>query len=257
MLANIPRLMTAYYTRAARSCRPRAARGVRHVGPSRVRVQHRLQRGAHPRHHAGHLRVPPAAADRRAAVPRHRHARAVGAGLRERARGAGGQRRRRDDRRPRRVHADARHLARDPRLQPRAARAAWPTASSSRRRTIRPRTAASSTTRRTAGRPTRTSPAGSRSGRMRCSPTGCAAVKRIPFERARRAPTTHRHDYIDAYVGDLASVVDMDVMRGAKLDARRRSARRRRRALLGRDRRALSDCRSRSSTTSSIRRSAS
>jgi phosphoglucomutase len=46
---------------------------------------------------------------------------------------------------------------------------------------------------------------------------GLAGVKRVPFERARRAPTTHRHDYLEAYVGDLARVVDLDVLRGAKL----------------------------------------
>jgi phosphoglucomutase len=43
------------------------------------------------------------------------------------------------------------------------------------------------------------------------------AVKRIPLERALRAPTTHRHDYMDAYIGDLANVVDMSVLRDAKL----------------------------------------
>jgi phosphoglucomutase len=46
---------------------------------------------------------------------------------------------------------------------------------------------------------------------------GLAAVRRIPFERARRAPTTHRHDYMDAYIGDLARVVDLDVLRAAKV----------------------------------------
>ena len=46
---------------------------------------------------------------------------------------------------------------------------------------------------------------------------GLAGVKRIPFERARRAPTTHRHDYMNAYVQDLGSVIDMDVVRGAKV----------------------------------------
>ena len=61
-------------------------------------------------------------------------------------------------------------LARHPALQPRAARTAWPTASSSRRRTIRRRTAASSTTRPTAARPTPTSRAGSRT-----APTICCA----------------------------------------------------------------------------------
>jgi phosphoglucomutase len=45
-----------------------------------------------------------------------------------------------------------------------------------------------------------------------------AGVRRIPFERARRAPTTHRHDYLDAYTADLGSVVDLDVLRGARID---------------------------------------
>ena len=42
-------------------------------------------------------------------------------------------------------------------------------------------------------------------------------VKRIPYERAARAGTTHRHDYLNTYVGDLANVVDMDAIRGASL----------------------------------------
>ena len=46
---------------------------------------------------------------------------------------------------------------------------------------------------------------------------GLAGVKRIPLERARRAPTTHRHDYMTAYVSDLANVVDLDVVRDAKV----------------------------------------
>jgi len=42
-------------------------------------------------------------------------------------------------------------------------------------------------------------------------------VKRIPFERAQRAATTHRHDFLNTYVSDLASVLDMDAIRGAKI----------------------------------------
>ena len=42
-------------------------------------------------------------------------------------------------------------------------------------------------------------------------------VKRIPFERALRASTTHPYDYLGAYVGDLSSVIDMDVIRGSKI----------------------------------------
>jgi phosphoglucomutase len=44
---------------------------------------------------------------------------------------------------------------------------------------------------------------------------GVESVKRIPYERALRADTTHRHDYLDAYVRDLGNVVDMDAIRGA------------------------------------------
>jgi phosphoglucomutase len=42
-------------------------------------------------------------------------------------------------------------------------------------------------------------------------------VQRVPYERALRASTTHRHDYRDAYVSDLASVIDMDAIRSAGL----------------------------------------
>ncbi len=44
-----------------------------------------------------------------------------------------------------------------------------------------------------------------------------AGVKRIPHERALSAPTTHRHDYLHAYVDDLGSVIDLDVLRGAHI----------------------------------------
>jgi len=46
---------------------------------------------------------------------------------------------------------------------------------------------------------------------------GLLGLKRIPYEKARRAPTTHRHDYLDAYTADLANVIDMDAIRGAKI----------------------------------------
>jgi phosphoglucomutase len=42
-------------------------------------------------------------------------------------------------------------------------------------------------------------------------------VKRIPLQRALRASTTHRHDFLNAYVRDLANVVDMDAIRGAHI----------------------------------------
>jgi len=37
-------------------------------------------------------------------------------------------------------------------------------------------------------------------------------VKRIPFERALRAETTHEYDYIAPYVADLAGVVDLEAI---------------------------------------------
>jgi phosphoglucomutase len=42
-------------------------------------------------------------------------------------------------------------------------------------------------------------------------------VKRIPLERALRASTTHRHDYLRSYVDDLGNVLDMEAIRTAKL----------------------------------------
>ena len=44
-----------------------------------------------------------------------------------------------------------------------------------------------------------------------------AGVKRISREKALRAGTTHRHDYLNTYVGDLANVLDMDVIRSSKI----------------------------------------
>jgi len=46
-----------------------------------------------------------------------------------------------------------------------------------------------------------------------------AGVKRIPYSRALAAPTTHRHDYLNTYVADLAQVLDLEVIRGSKLHA--------------------------------------
>ena len=43
-------------------------------------------------------------------------------------------------------------------------------------------------------------------------------VTRIPYERALRSSTTHRHDYVGSYVNDLGSVVDMDAIRSANLE---------------------------------------
>ena len=44
-----------------------------------------------------------------------------------------------------------------------------------------------------------------------------AGVKRIGFENALRAPTTHQHDFLNNYVNDLPSVIDVNAIRGANI----------------------------------------
>jgi phosphoglucomutase len=46
---------------------------------------------------------------------------------------------------------------------------------------------------------------------------GLAAVRRVPIETAMRAATTRQQDFIAPYVADLASVVDMQAIRDARL----------------------------------------
>ena len=47
---------------------------------------------------------------------------------------------------------------------------------------------------------------------------GLAGVKRMPLAQALKASTTHRHDFLNNYVEDLASVIDMASIRGAEVD---------------------------------------
>ena len=47
--------------------------------------------------------------------------------------------------------------------------------------------------------------------------TDLLGVKRISYGQARRAGTTHQHNYLGAYIGDLAQIIDMDVLRLAGL----------------------------------------
>jgi phosphoglucomutase len=47
--------------------------------------------------------------------------------------------------------------------------------------------------------------------------TGLSGVRRVLYEQAMRATSTHVYDYLDAYVGDLASVIDVDGIRDARL----------------------------------------
>ncbi len=47
--------------------------------------------------------------------------------------------------------------------------------------------------------------------------SGLKGVNRIPLEKALSAPTTHRYDYLHAYIAELAHVVDMDIIRDSKI----------------------------------------
>jgi phosphoglucomutase len=47
---------------------------------------------------------------------------------------------------------------------------------------------------------------------------GARNIARKPLAAALRAGTTHRHDYITAYVSELGAVVDMDAIRGARIE---------------------------------------
>ncbi|MCA9462900.1 MAG: phosphoglucomutase (alpha-D-glucose-1,6-bisphosphate-dependent) [Nitrospira sp.] len=46
---------------------------------------------------------------------------------------------------------------------------------------------------------------------------GLRGIKRMSYEKARRASTTHRHNYTGTYIGDLGNVIDMTAIRDAKL----------------------------------------
>ncbi len=47
--------------------------------------------------------------------------------------------------------------------------------------------------------------------------SGSAGVKRVSFSKAIQAATTHQEDFVLPYVRDLKNVVDIDVIRGARL----------------------------------------
>ena len=44
-----------------------------------------------------------------------------------------------------------------------------------------------------------------------------SGVKRIPYSRALNVDTTHRHDFLTAYVDDLANVIDFDPLQNSQL----------------------------------------
>ena len=210
-LVNVAKLVTAYYELRPDPAEPAQRVAVRHLRPPRLALHGAVQRGPHPRHHPGHLRLPPRPGDRRPALPRRwtptrspspRQATALEVLA---ANGVDVLSTRATAYTP----TPAR-LARHPRPQ-RVGSASGdaPTASSSPRRTTRPTTAASSTTRPTAARPTPTSPSGSRTAptqllreRTRRSRARCRTPRalrgrhhrtaRLPRRLRRRPRQRHR-----------------------------------------------------------------
>ena len=79
-------------------------------------------------------------------------------------------------------------------------------------------TADSNTIPQTAGRLNPSSPPGWRRRQTSFSKHGLQVVKRISFEKALRASTTHRHDYLNAYIAISVNVLDMDAIHGAKIN---------------------------------------
>jgi len=47
---------------------------------------------------------------------------------------------------------------------------------------------------------------------------GLAGVERVSYDAALKASTTHRYDFLNTYVGDLANIIDFDVIRGSNLN---------------------------------------
>ncbi len=93
----------------------------------------------------------------------------------------------------------------------------WPMASSSRPRTIRRRTAASSTIRSNGG-PADTDVTRWIEDRANALlRDGNADVQRLPLQAAMGKETTHQRDLMLPYVDDLRHVIDMDAIRGARL----------------------------------------
>src|SRR6476646_10320269 len=47
--------------------------------------------------------------------------------------------------------------------------------------------------------------------------TQLAGVQRVPYEQPRQAPTIAQHDYVNSYVADLTTIVDLEVVRRSGL----------------------------------------
>src|SRR6266496_1316361 len=180
---------------------------------------------ARARNQRGHLPLPEEAGNWRPAVSRLRHARPVGAGLRHRCRGAGGQRHRHHARRARRVHTDARGIARYPELQPGRTADGGIADGIVVTPSHNPPDNGGFKYNPPNGGPADSGVTGWIEGRANeLMERGLEGVKRIPNEKALRAATTHRHDYLNAYVRDLGNVIDMEAIQRDRKSTRLNSS---------------------------------
>ena len=196
-------------------CRSRAARRIRDIGPSRLVVQRRVQRGPHRRHDRGDLPLPRGPGDRRPAVHRRRPARPL--------------RRRRS--RPR-SRCSPRTTSTSASMPPTAIR---PPRSSPTRSSV---TTAGAQDRLADGIVVTPSHNPPEDGGFKYNPphggpadtdvttriqdeanrlleADLEGVRRLPIEQARARATAH--DFVTSYVEDLGSVIDMEAIRASGL----------------------------------------
>ncbi len=255
ILVDVARARARLRRARARPRRSGAARGLRHQRSPRLVARGRVHARAHPRDHAGDLRLPERAGDDRPALRRQGHARAVGPGADAGARSARRQRRGNHLPAGRRLHADAGHLPRDPRAQPRP------------RGAHRGRHRGHAVAQSAGGRRLQVQPAARRTGRLDGHDVDRGARERAAARRQRGraaraarggaagADDTHARDFVAPYVEDLPQRHRHGGDPRGRPLARRRSAGRRRRRLLGADQSRSTVSTSPSSTRRSIRRS--
>ena len=174
-----------------------------------------VQRGPHPGHDPGHLRVPPRPGHRRAAVPRPRHPRPVRAGVGHRARGARRQRRHGARRQRRPLHPDAGRVARHPAAPTAAARPAGLADGIVVTPSHNPPSDGGFKYNPPHGGPADTDATGWIARRANeLLAAGLSGVRRVPVD-AGPAPPPTPYEFLATYVDDLPTVVDLDAIRAA------------------------------------------
>jgi phosphoglucomutase len=213
-LVDVDALLAAYYDRRPDLDDPAQRVAVRHQRAPRV-LAGLVQRAHIAGDHAGDLRVPPAAGHQTARCSSAATPTRCPSPPADRAGGAGRQRRGRDAGPPRRLHPTP-AVSHAILSYNRGRRTGGPGRRHRRDAFAQPAaTAASSTTRRTAAPPSEAITVRIEAAANACWRSRLGRVRRVPQAQALRAATTHRHDFLGAYVDDLAQVLDMDAIRAA------------------------------------------